>query len=71
MGQPSLKDAETFLGEVVVLTFNVDMTPRTGVLSDVVEHPANPNGPVYLILNDDTSSPFPLNSIQSIKLSDA
>lgn len=70
MGQPGLQEAESFLGEIVVLTFNQGMAPRQGVLSDIIEHPANPNGPSYLILNDDTDTPYPLNSIQSIKLAE-
>lgn len=64
MGQPSLQEAESFLNEVVVLTFNVDWKPVTGVLTDIIEH----NGPTYLVLNDYRERGYPLNSIQSIKL---
>lgn len=63
MGQPSKQDAEALLGHTVTLSFNVDWKPVTGVLTDVVDHPA---GAPYLLLDNYRERSYPLNAIQQI-----
>jgi hypothetical protein len=64
MGQPSVQDAQALVGYTVTLSFNVDWHPATGVLTEVMDHPAA--GAPYLILDNYRERIYPLNSIQEI-----
>ena len=64
MGQPSRQDAEALIGHVVKLTFNVDWSPVTGVLTHVKDqHGGSP----YLLLDDYRERAYPLNAIQRVE----
>ena len=69
MGQPTVEDAQALMGKQVKIVFNVDWTPATGKLTDVVTHPSAGSGP-YLILDDYRERIYPLNAIQSIDVVD-
>jgi len=64
MGQPSREDAEALIGHVVKLTFNVDWSPATGVLTHVKDQHG---GAPYLLLDDYRERAYPLNAIQRIE----
>ena len=65
MGQPSMEDAEALVGKYVEVVFNIDRPDVRGVLTRVIQHPANT--PAYLQL-DDEKDLIPLNSVQEIKV---
>jgi hypothetical protein len=65
MGQPDVEQAKALVGKEVRLVFNVDWTPATGRLTEVVTHPSAANP--HLILDDYRERIYPLNSIQSIE----
>ena len=65
MGQPSMEDAEALVGKYVEVVYNIDRPDVRGVLTRVIQHPANT--PAYLQL-DDEKDLIPLNSVQEIKV---
>jgi hypothetical protein len=69
MGQPTVEDAQALVGKQIKIVFNVDWTPATGELTEVVTHPSAGSGP-YLILDGYRERIYPLNSIQSIDVVD-
>jgi hypothetical protein len=66
MGQPTVEDAQALLGRKVTLIFNVDWEPATGMLTEVVTHPAA--GGAHLLLDNYRERTYPLNSIQEIRV---
>jgi len=66
MGQPGVEQAKALLGQEVTLVFNVDWHPATGILTEVVDHPATGGAP-YLLLDNYRERAYPLNSIQEIR----
>lgn len=64
MGQPTKAQAEDLVGQMVVLHFNVDWSPATGKLTEVIDAAGGP----YLLLDDYRERAYPLNAIQSIEV---
>lgn len=64
MGQPSPVYCEDFIGQQVMLIFNVDRAPVKGELTQVLNHS---NGVTYLVLDDNQDVLWPLNSVQEIR----
>lgn len=64
MGQPTEEDARDLVGYQVTMIFNVDLPPKSGVLTEVITHPA---APAYLVLDNNHDVRYPLNSIQELQ----
>jgi len=64
MGMPSPEDAEALVNHKVLLIFNVDKPPVSGVLLGLVYHPSMSSLP-YLEL--DEGEPYPISAIQEIR----
>jgi phospholipase C len=65
MGQPTVAEVRAMLNYEITMIFNVDLPPRSGFLTDVIEHPSS--GPAYLVLDHEDTVLYPLNSIQTIE----
>jgi hypothetical protein len=64
MGQPSLEDCWALVDCFVEIDFNDDQPSVRGILT-LVTQPSH--GPAYVMLDNDTTLMYPLNSIQAIR----